>query len=84
MQTPTTAQLRTAIEVLNKLGERLTARASDSAMQLRESPYDNHQAGRIEVTAIEQTSRIQSVAAQLEQWREELMQQRRQCVSHHV
>ena len=84
MQAPTTAQLRTAIEVLNKLGERLTARASDSTMQLRESPYDNHQVGRIEVTAIEQTSRIQSVAAQLEQWREELMQQRRQCVSHHV
>jgi len=53
-------------------------------MQLRESPFDNHQAGRIEVAAIEQTSRIQSVAAQLEQWREELVQQRRHCVSHHV
>jgi hypothetical protein len=84
MQTPTTTQLRTAIEVLNKLGERLNQRASDSTMQLRESPFEIHQAGRIEVTAIEQTSRIQSVAAQLEQWRNELMQQRRQCVSHHV
>jgi len=84
MQTPTTTQLRTAIEVLNKLGERLNQRASDSAMQLRESPFDNHQAGRIEVTAIEQTSRIQSVADQLEQWRNELMQQRRQCVSHGI
>ena len=84
MQTPTTTQLHTAIEVLNKLGERLNQRASDSAMQLRESPFDNHEAGRIEVNAIEQTSRIQSVAAQLKQWREELVQQRRQCVSHHV
>ena len=52
MQTPTTTQLRSTIEGLNKLGERLTARASDSAMQLRESPFDNHQAGRIEVKAI--------------------------------
>ena len=84
MQTPTTTQLRTAIEVLNKLGERLNQRASDSAIQLRESPFDSHQAGRIEVTAIEQTSRIQSVADQLEQWRNELMQQRRQCVSHGI
>ena len=84
MQSPTTAQLRTAIEVLNKLGERLNERAADTAMQLRESPFDNHQAGRIEVNAIEQTSRIQSVASQLEQWRNELMQQTRQCVSHHV
>ena len=84
MQTPTTTQLRTAIEVLNKLGERLNQRASDSAMQLRESPFSGHHAGRMEVTAIEQTSRIQSVAAQLEQWREELVQQRRHCVSNHV
>jgi hypothetical protein len=84
MQTPTTSQLRTAIEVLNKLGERLNQRASDSAMQLRESPFGQHQAGRVEVNAIEQTSRIQSVAAQLERWREELVQQRRHCASYHV
>lgn len=57
MQTPTTTQLRTAIEVLNKLGERLNQRATDSAMQLRESPFSGHHAGRMEVTAIEQTSR---------------------------
>ncbi len=84
MQTPTTSQLRTAIEVLNKLGERLNQRASDSAMQLRESPFGQHQAGRVEVNAIEQTSRIQSVVAQLERWGEELVQQRRQCASYHV
>ena len=84
MQTPTTSQLRTTIEVLNKLGERLNQRASDSAMQLRESPFGQHQAGRVEVNVIEQTSRIQSVAAQLERWREELVQQRRHCASYHV
>ena len=84
MQTPTTAQLRTAIEVLNKLGERLNERAANSVMQLQDSQFGVHQAGRIETTTIEQTSRIQSVAAQLEQWREELVQQRRHCVSNHV
>jgi len=32
MQTPTTAQIRTAIEVLNKLGERLNIQAEHSVM----------------------------------------------------
>ncbi len=83
-QTPSTAQIRTAIEVLNKLGERLNERASNSVMQLRESQFGERQAGRIETNTIEQTTRIQSVAAQLESWRTELLQQGRQCVSHHV
>lgn len=84
MQTPSTAQIRTAIEVLNKLGERLNERASNSVMQLRESQFGERQAGRIETNTIEQTTRIQSVTAQLESWRNELLQQGRQCVSHHV
>ena len=84
MQTPTTAQLRTAIEVLNKLGERLNIQAEHSVMQLAESPLGAHYAGRIEVGTIEQTTRIESVATQLKNWRDELLQQRRQCVSHHV
>ena len=84
MQTPTTAQLRTAIEVLTKLGERLNTHAEHSVMQLSESPLGAHYAGRIEVGAIEQTSRIEAVATQLKNWRDELLQQERQCVSHHV
>lgn len=84
MQTPTTAQIRTAIEVLNKLGDRINERAADSVIQLHDSPFGDRQAGRIETRTIEQISQIQTVAAQLEQWREELAQQRRQCVSHHV
>jgi hypothetical protein len=61
MQTPTTAQLRTAIEVLNKLGERLNIHAEHSVMQLAESPLGAHYAGRIEVGTIdrdEQPNRI--------------------------
>ena len=73
MQTPTTAQLRTAIEVLNKLGERLNTHAEHSVMQLAESPLGAHYAGRIE-----------AVATQLKNWRDELLEQRRQCVGHHV
>jgi hypothetical protein len=84
MQTPTTAQLRTAIEVLTKLGERLNTHAEHSVMQLSESPLGAHYAGRIEVGAIEQTSRIEAVATQLKDWRDELLQQERQCFSHHV
>jgi hypothetical protein len=84
MQTPSTAQIRTAIEVLNRLGERLNERAANSVMQLHDSQFGDRQAGRIETKAIEQTTQIQSVAAQLEEWRDELVQERRQCVSHHV
>jgi hypothetical protein len=84
MQTPTTAQLRTAIEVLTKLGERLDIHAEHSVMQLSESQLGAHYAGRIEVGAIEQTTRIEAVATQLKCWRDELLQQERQCVSHHV
>jgi len=84
MQTPTTAQLRTAIEVLTKLGERLNTHAEHSVMQLPESQLGAHYAGRIGTDAIEQTSRIEAVATQLKNWRDELLQQERQCVSHHV
>jgi hypothetical protein len=84
MQTPSTTQIHIAIEVLKKLGEQLNERAANSVMQLQDSQSDSHQAGRIEASTIEQTTRIQSVAAQLEHWRDELLQQRRQCVSHHV
>lgn len=84
MQTPTTAQIRTAIEVLNKLGERLNIHAEHSVMQLSESPLGAHYAGRIEVGTTEQITRIEAVATQLKNWRDEMLEQRRQCVSHHV
>jgi len=76
--------LRTAIGVLKKLEERFNTHAEHSVMQLAESPADAHHAGRVQFGAIEQTSRIETVVAQLEDWRTELNQQRRQCVSHHV
>jgi hypothetical protein len=84
MQTPSTAQIRTAIEVLKRLDIRLNEHASHSLNQLSESALGGQYAARIESSAIEQTGRIKIVAAQLEHWRDELNQQRRQCVSHHV
>ena len=84
MQTPSTIQIRTAIEVLKKYGEHLNHHASNLAVELAESHQFGQEAGRIATGTIEQTSRIKTVAAQLEKWRDELMQQRRQCVSNHV
>ena len=84
MHTPSTIQIRTAIEVLKKYGEHLNHHASNMAVELAESPQAIHDAGRITAGTIEQTTRIQTVSAQLEQWRDELMQQRRQCVCNHI
>ncbi|MGI8966185.1 MAG: hypothetical protein ACR2H1_08890 [Limisphaerales bacterium] len=84
MQTPTTAHIRTAIEVLTKLGERLNTHGKHSVMQLSESSLGAHYAGRIEVRAIEQITRIEAVGTQLRNWRDEMLEQRRQCVGHHV
>jgi len=84
MHSPTTAQLRTAIEVLNKLAERLNNEAAHTVMQLPDTRLGDDYAARLESRAIERTSGIEAVKMQLEDWRDELLQQRRQCVSHHV
>ena len=84
MQPPTTAQIRTAIEVLKKLGERLNEHAAHSVMQLPETRLGDDYAARIEARTFEQTTHIETVTAQLKDWRDELPQQKRQCVSHHV
>ena len=84
MQTPTTAQIRTAIEVLKKFGEHINSNAANEAIGLHESQHSDQQVTRIGSRTIEQTSRIETVAAQLENWRDELLQQRRRCVSNHV
>lgn len=84
MKTPTTAHLCIAIEVLKKLGERLNEHRAHSITQLPDSQFGDQYAARIEARTIEQTKRIQTVSAQLEQWRDELRQERRQSVIHRV
>jgi hypothetical protein len=81
MLTPTTTELLHAIEVLNKLGEHINLDAAHSLIKMPESSLAEHYCGRIGANAIEQTSRIKIVAEQHQNWREELIQQRRQNVS---
>jgi hypothetical protein len=84
MQTPTTAQIRTAIQVLKEYGEHINHNAANLVIELPETRFGDHVAARAKVVSIEQVTRIQTVAAQLEKWRNDLLQQRRQCVSNHV
>jgi len=84
MQTPSTAQLRTTIEVLKKFGEHINRNAEDMVVQLPDTHFGDRFAARVGVAKIEQVTRIQTVVGQLEKWRVELLQQKSQCVSHHV
>ena len=84
MQTPTAAQIRTAIQVLKKYGEHINHNAANLVIELPETRFGDHVAARAKALNIEQVSRIQTVADQLESWRDQLLQERRQCVSHHV
>jgi hypothetical protein len=84
MQTPTTAQLRTAIEVLKKLEERIDNHGTHSLMQLPATRLGDNYAARIEWQTIEQIARLKTVMAQLESWRDELKQARSQSLTHHV
>jgi hypothetical protein len=84
MRTPTTVQLRTTIEVLKKLEERIDNHATHNVMQLPESRLGDDYAARIESKTIEQIARLKTVTAQLEAWRDELRQQNRHCVSQRV
>lgn len=84
MQTPSTAQIRTAINVLKKFGEHINHNAADLMIELPETRFGEHVAARAKAVNLEQIGRIQTVAEQLEKWRTDLMQQRRQDVSHHI
>jgi hypothetical protein len=84
MRTPTTAQLRTALEVLKKLEERIDNHATHSTMQVPDARLGEDYSARIESQTIEQIARVKTVMAQLESWRDELKQERRQCVTQHV
>ncbi len=84
MLTPTTAELFIAIEVLKKLGLRINEHATHSVTQLPDTELGNSYATHIEARSIEQTGHIETVTTQLQNWRDELQQQRRQNVSQSV
>jgi hypothetical protein len=84
MMTPTTAELRTAIEVLKMLDQRLDDQAAHSVMQLPNTELGDQYAEQIGARTIEQTSHIEKVSMQLQNWREELLQQQKQQVAQSI
>jgi hypothetical protein len=84
MRTPTTAQLRTALDVLKKLEERIDNHATHTAMQVPDVRLGEDYSARIESQTIEQIARVKTVMAQLESWRDELKQETRQRVTQRV
>ena len=84
MRTATTAQLRTAVRVLKKLADRIDDHAAHSVRQLPDARLGDDHATRIESQNIEQIARVKTVMTQLESWRDELKQERRQCVTNRI
>ena len=78
MQPPTTNQIRNAIEVLKKFEENINSATANELIGLNESPHSDQQAARIRSRAIEQLTHVETIAEQLETWRDELLQERRQ------
>lgn len=65
---PTTAQIRTAIQVLKQFGEHINHNAANLVIELPDTRFGDHVAARAKVLNIEQVSRIQTVAEQLDDW----------------
>ncbi len=84
MQTPTPAQITTAIEVLKKYAERLNEQPTHSVIQMPEPRLGTNYATRIQSQTIGQISHIETVAAQVKNWRDEVFQQSDQPNFRHV
>ncbi len=84
MQTPTTAEFNTAIEALKKYAERLNEQAAHSMIQMSESRLGVDYAARIQSQTIGQIGQIETVAAQVKNWRDEIFQQADQTNFRHV
>lgn len=84
MQHPTSPQLLAAIEVLRKLSERVNTHTSHSVQQLPDSLLGNDYSSSFRAQGIEQNAQITFLITELECWRLEVQEQRRQSVSHRV
>jgi hypothetical protein len=84
MQTPTTVEFNTAIEVLKKYAECLNEQAAHSMIQMPESRLGVDYAARIQSQTIGQIGQIETVAAQVKNWRDEIFQQPDQTNFRHV
>jgi len=84
MKTPSTTQLRTAIDVLNRLAERLKNDAEHSLNQLPETHLGDAYAARIRTRTDEQTLCIDAVVSQLESCRNSSNSMTEQPAPNHV
>lgn len=84
MPTPSTAQIRIAIEVLRNLGEHLNEHAAHSIMQLPQTRLGDNYAARIEARTIQQLTHIENVASQLKNWSDEMLQHRKEYGSYRI
>jgi hypothetical protein len=80
MMTPTTAELRTAIEVLKALDQRVCENATHSAEQLPNTKLGGYYSAKLEARTNEQVNHIEVVTTQLQNWREELLEEQK----HHM
>jgi hypothetical protein len=78
MQTPTPAQIKTAIEVLKKYAERLNEQATHSIIQMPESRLGADYATRSQSQSIGQISHVEALAVQLTNWLDEIIQPQQQ------
>jgi hypothetical protein len=72
MKAPTTGQLETAIEVLAKLGERLSHETAHSLVQFPDTQLGAFYKASLKARSAEQSQRIDVLSMQLKNWREEL------------
>ena len=84
MQEPTTIQLRTAMEVLQKLGERINEHAAKSVRQIPPSSVNGLLAGQISANAMEQKKQVGEITSLLKTWHGELEYRRKQTTSYHI
>lgn len=75
-QTPSAAELHTAVKVLAELEARIGFETAYSVIQLPPTQSGLRFALSLKERAVEQTLRIKTVSAQLENWRQELAAQR--------
>jgi hypothetical protein len=84
MQTPTTTQIRAAIEVLKRFGEHINNDAANEVIRLHESPHSDRLAARIERRMIDEIARVEIVVVHLEDWHDKLLQVRSQSVPQRI
>ncbi len=76
MKTPTSNEIRIAVQVLQALSERFQTNATDRVLHLSESSAGEHQTACIESRPLERSGRINDVIAQLNDWKETLRESR--------